>query len=184
MRIIVYADLFDSSEIVYGRYTVSSIEEADQFIQSLEERRLWITDHTHRDTRYYGFRYEVEEEVLQQIPDVSVHLVDLVVSVDTLIGSAHVDSFLPECDHFDHQATIGQVHVIEPQHGYVYEFHLVLDVTAHGYQTLQDLSFERFHGIADVAEEYLGRVLDGEEELLERIRCFMRMLRHHYTVEE
>ena len=29
MRIIVYADLFDSSEIVYGRYTVSSIEEAE-----------------------------------------------------------------------------------------------------------------------------------------------------------
>lgn len=180
MRIVVYASMYDGSEVEYGRYQVSSVEEVEQFMRDLDERRFWMVDHTHRSPSH-GFRYEIEEEV--GLPDVSVHLIDLVLFVDvSSMVSIHFDSLLPECSGFDHQATVGQIHVMEPYHRQ-YQFHLVLDPSALGYQALYEATFEQFHHVADYAEGYLQAQL-GSEETFDLIHQALGRMRIHFTVEE
>ena len=180
MRIVVYASMYDGSEVEYGRYQVSSMEEVEQFMRDLDERRFWMVDHTHRSPSH-GFRYEIEEEV--GLPDVSVHLIDLVLFVDvSSMVSIHFDSLLPECSGFDHQATVGQIHVLEPYH-HQYQFHLVLDPSALGYQALYEATFEQFHHVADYAEGYLQSQLGGEETF-DLIHQALGRMRIHFTVEE
>lgn len=181
MHIVVFASYSDGSEMVYGRYQASSVEEVDRFMAELDQRRFWVMDHTHHRYPACGFRYEVEEEV-EELPDVSVHLIDLVLFVDTLVGSVHFDSLLPECSGFDHQATVGQVHILQPYH-HDYQFHLVLDPSALGYQALYDATFDQFGVIADAAEEHLRQQLD-DEEVLSRIHESLEVMRLQHTVEE
>lgn len=180
MRIVVYASYPDGSEVEYGRYQASSVEEVERFMAELDERRYWIIDHTHRYPAC-GFRYEVEEEV-SALPDVSVHLIDLVLFVDvSSMVSIHFDSLLPECSGFDHQATVGQVHVLEPYH-HQYQFHMVLDPSALGYQSIYEATFDQFHHIADVAEEHLRQQLD--EEVFDRIHQGLERMRIRFTLDQ
>ena len=181
MRIVVYASHSDGSEVEYGRYQVESVEEVEQFMRDLDERRFWIVDHTHRSPSY-GFRYEIEDEV--ELPDVSVHLIDLVlfVEVSSSLVSIHFDSLLPECSGFDHQATVGQIHVMEPHHRR-YQFHLVLDPSALGYQALYDATFAQFHHIADYAEGYLQGQLGGEE-VFDLIQQELGRMRIRFTLDQ
>lgn len=181
MRIVVYASMYDGSEVEYGRYQVSSVEEVEQFMRDLDERRFWIVDHTHRSPSH-GFRYEIEEEV--GLPDVSVHLIDLVlfVEVSSSMVSIHFDSLLPECSGFDHQATVGQIHVMEPYHRQ-YQFHLVLDPSSLGYQAQYDATFDQFHHIADYTEGYLQGQLGGEE-VFDLIRQELGRMRIRFTLDE
>lgn len=182
MHIVVYASFADGSEMEYGRYQASSMEEVEQFMQDLDERRFWIVDHSRRSPSC-GFRYEIEE--VPPLPDVSVHLVDLVLFVDVLEGgvvSIHFDSLLPECSGFDHQATVGQIHIMEPYH-HQFQFHLVLDPSALGYQSVYDATFDQFHHIADVAEEHLRQQLDGTE-VFDQIYEALKRMRIRFTVEK
>lgn len=184
MHIVVFASYSDGSEMEYGRYHASSVEEVDRFMAELDERRFWIVDHSRRSPSC-GFRYEIEE--VPPLPDVSVHLVDLVLFVDVSEGgvvSIHFDSLLPECSGFDHQATVGQIHIMEPYH-HQFQFHLVLDPSALGYQSLYEATFGgQFHRIADAAEEHLQRVLDDQEEVLSLIQEGLGRMRVRYTLEE
>ena len=181
MRIVVYASMYDGSEVEYGRYQVSSVEEVEQFMRDLDERRFWMVDHTHRSPSH-GFRYEIEEEV--GLPDVSVHLIDLIlfVEVSSSMVSIHFDSLLPECSGFDHQATVGQIHVMEPYHRQ-YQFHLVLDPSSLGYQAQYDATFDQFKHIADYAEGYLQGQLGGEE-VFDLIRQELGRMRIRFTLDE
>lgn len=180
MRIVVFASYPDGSEMEYGRYQASSVEEVERFMAELDERRYWVIDHTHRYPAC-GFRYEIEEEVA--LPDVSVHLVDLVLFIDVLsIISIHFDSLLPECSGFDHQTTVGQVHVLEPYYHH-YQFHMVLDPSALGYQSVYDATFDQFHHIADVAEEHLRQQLDGTD-VFDQIYEALKRMRIRFTVEK
>ena len=183
MRIVVYASLWDGSEIEYGRYQASSVEEVEQFMRDLDERRFWMVDHTHRSPSH-GFRYEVEEEVPVLPLDVSVHLVDLVLFVDvsSSMVAIHFDSLLPECSGFDHQATVGQIHVMEPYH-HQYQFHLVLDPSSLGYQEQYDATFDQFQHIADYAEGYLHGQLGGGE-VFDQIHQGLERMRIHFTLDE
>lgn len=180
MRIVVFASYPDGSEMEYGRYQASSVEEVERFMAELDERRYWVIDHTHRYPAC-GFRYEIEEEVA--LPDVSVHLVDLVLFIDVLsIISIHFDSLLPECSGFDHQATVGQIHVMEPYHRQ-YQFHLVLDPSSLGYQAQYDATFDQFRHMADYAEGYLQGQLGGEE-VFEQIHQGLERMRIHFTLDQ